>query len=262
MADRTRIEWATTTWNPITGCSPVSEGCENCYARRMAQRLRGRFGYPEDDPFRVTLHFERLDQPLKWKKPRRIFVCSMGDLFHEDVPEYAILAVWQKMGEFHGLDGQILPVEQRPGHIYMVLTKRPKRALDFLSCHYPRGFARRNLLIGVTCENQKRADERIPVLLQIPAAVRFVSIEPMLGPVDLSVKTFWDDPSAGIQWVIVGGETGPGARPMAPVWARSVRDQCRAAGVPFFMKQMAKKEPIPEDLMIREYPYRGGHYAG
>jgi len=229
----TKIEWAEESWNPITGCTPISEGCEHCYARRIAQRLRGRCGYPKDDPFRVTFHPDRLDQPLHWKKPRMIFVCSMGDLFHPDVSEYDILAIWQRMGEFHDREGTILPVEKRPGHTYMVLTKRPERALKFLSCRYPHGYERKNVWLGVSVENQKRADVRIPILLQIPAAKRFVSIEPMLG----SIKLQHYGTGTSIDWVICGGESGPGARPMHPDWPRSIRDQCQAAGIPFFFKQ-------------------------
>lgn len=245
----TKIEWATETWNPITGCTPVSEGCENCYAKRMATRLRGRFGYPKDDPFRVTFHRDRLEQTLTWTKPRMVFVCSMGDLFHEDIPFEDIETIWQFMP-----DPRVFKTERGP-HIWMLLTKRPRRALEFhkwLSKRWPASGSwgeiwHPNLWLGVTAENQKRADERIPTLLQIPAAVRFVSIEPMLGPVDLrrgfakqysrlsTSQDFMDQ--EGIDWVILGGETDTGARPMHPDWARSVRDKCVEAGVPFFFKQ-------------------------
>jgi len=239
----TKIEWTRDingnpgkTWNPITGCTPISEGCEHCYARRMAQRLKGRYGYPEDDPFRVTFHPDRLDQPLKWKKPRMVFVCSMGDLFHEDVKDEWIDSIFSTMiSTYYGY------------HTYLILTKRPQRMKAYLSRRKYTGKHSFRIWLGVTCENQQRADERIPILLQIPAAVRFVSIEPMLGPVDLTFINPFDDfhtdaldtpdPSYKLHWVILGGETGPGARPMHPDWARSVRDQCQAAGVPFFFKQ-------------------------
>ncbi len=184
---KTRIEWAEVVWNPVSGCTPISEGCQNCYAKRMANRLRGRCGYPADDPFRVTLHPEKLEEPLKWKKPRRVFVCSMGDLFHEQVPDEYIAKVWEIMNN-------------ATQHTFLVLTKRPQRMKDFLArlgwyIHdrdgYPMEavldeggkYTLKNVWLGVTAENQQRADERIPILLQIPAAVRFVSIEPMLGPV-------------------------------------------------------------------------------
>jgi len=214
----------------------------------MAYRLKGRYGYPADDPFRVTFHPDRLDQPLKWKKPKRIFVCSMGDLFHKNVKSiwiYDILATMYNAQQ----------------HIYLVLTKRPEILLKDHEpwIEYDWGGWPQCTWLGVTAENQARADERIPILLQIPAAQHFVSIEPMLGPVDISsylpIITI-----GGVEmerwpgWVIVGGETGPGARLMDPDWARSIRDQCREAEVPFFMKQMSNKQPIPEDLKIREYP--------
>ncbi|MEM3587936.1 MAG: phage Gp37/Gp68 family protein [Candidatus Jordarchaeaceae archaeon] len=264
----TKIEWADCVWNPVTGCTPVSEGCENCYARRMAYRLRGRFGYPGDEQFRVTLHPERLLEPLKWQKPRRVFVCSMGDLFHENVP-------------YDFLEQVFFTMEEADHHTFMILTKRPRRALGFLKWLADRWSdwdvgevwtPPPNIWIGVTAENQARADERIPILLQIPAAVRFVSVEPMLGPVDLSqwlearfcerhgqlceeglswengqlVCRYCKRPVERLRlldWVIAGGETGPNARPMHPDWVRSLRDQCRAAKVPFFFKQWGEWVP-------------------
>lgn len=180
----TKIEWADVVWNPITGCTPISEGCQNCYARRIAYRLKGRFGYPENDPFRVTFHGERLEEPLKWKKSRRIFVCSMGDLFHENIP-------FEWINDIFGI------IMMVPQHVFMLLTKRPERALEYhqySEYEFTDGSGKLetsnwewpvNIWLGVTAENQKRADERIPVLLQIPASERFVSIEPMLGPIDL-----------------------------------------------------------------------------
>jgi len=246
----TKIEWThrpgTTgeTWNPVTGCDPISEGCTHCWAKRMSKRLAGRFGYSEDEPFRVTLHPDRLDEPLHWKKPRTVFVCSMGDLFHEAIPLDYVADVFDRMARC-------------PVHTFILLTKRPEqmnaklqqlldwswsdvtwtgRTPEFARSPYPLP----NLWLGVTAENQRRADERIPLLLQCPAAVRFVSIEPMLGPVDLS---YWQDYDVSIgerpalDWIIVGGETGPGARPMRPWWVQSVRDQCVSAGVPFFFKK-------------------------
>lgn len=265
----TKIEWCEETWNPITGCTPISEGCQNCYAKRMANRLRGRCGYPADEPFKVTLHKDRLEEPLRWKKPRRVFVGSMGDLFHEDVPDEFIYEIWDVM-------------VQSKQHTFLVLTKRPDRMKSFIEkvmCNRmgyaltfggtPEGKKARkwaqkpvqNVWLGVTAENQRRADERIPILLQIPAAVRFVSVEPMLGPVDLTqidiggnvwINSLTGDcksynPYGGwwkinesknkLDWVICGGETGPSARPMHPDWARSLRNQCQEAGVSYFFKQ-------------------------
>lgn len=249
---KTRIEYVTDVWNPITGCTPVSGGCDHCYARRMANRLKGRFGYHADEPFKVTMHPDRLDQPLRWRNPRRIFVCSMGDLFHEDVPEIEILKIFAVMAD-------------TPQHTYLVLTKRPTRMKNILTNPtvandvwlmtsvglddsrplYPLP----NVWLGVTAENQARADERIPILLEIPAAVRFVSIEPMLGDInliracDVAIQINGDievPAVVGIEkwihWCIVGGETGPRARPVHPDWVRSLRDQCQATGVSFFFK--------------------------
>lgn len=261
---QTKIEWATDSWNPVTGCTKISPGCQNCYAERMSKRLAGRCGYPKDEPFRVTLHPERLDEPMHWRKPRRIFVCSMGDLFHEDVP-----------GEFIGQAfNAMCNAQWFHGHIFLVLTKRPERMLGVIKAieqgimeqrkpiKLDNGFTRhqmtfhfplQNIWLGVTAENQEQADKRIPILLQIPAAVRFVSVESMLGPVDLTKEylsyTCGDYPFPHLasehrtrlidllDWVICGGETGPGAREMKSSWAVALKDQCVAAGVPFFFKK-------------------------
>lgn len=243
---KTKIEWATHTWNPVTGCTPISEGCEHCYAARIAKRLAGRCGYPQDDPFRPgTFHANRLNDPLKIKKSSMIFVCSMGDLFHEDVSELII-------------DEILDVIAACPQHVFIMLTKRPQNIEQKLYASTPKCGCRHlgggdympNVWLGVTAENQARAEERIPILLSIPAAVRFVSVEPMLGPVDLnragaiwadmngSIRPEYQQPCRTIDWVICGGETGPGARPMHPDWARSLRDQCKSASVPFFFKSM------------------------
>ena len=230
------------TWNPITGCTKCSEGCAHCYAERMSKRLGGRFGYPEDEPFSVTVHEDKLNEPLRWKKPRTVFVCSMGDLFHQDAPEVWIEYVWK-----------IMHLAER--HTFLVLTKRPERMLSFVSrfrnAHGDQVIVP-NVWLGVTAENQARADERIPLLLQCPAAVRFVSYEPALGP--LYCEDYWGEPGVGLDWIVCGGETGPGGRTMDPYWAREMRDQCYEVGVPFFFKQMSNKAPIPDDLLIREWP--------
>jgi len=286
MAD-SKIEWTEKVWNPVTGCTPVSEGCANCYAKRMANRLRGRYGYPADDPFRVTFHPDKLDEPLHWKKPRRVFVCSMSDIFHPAIPPEILLRLFDVMCS-----------EQGEKHIFQILTKRPERWHDlewFATESWPGDSAfncqmevfnhlPNNIWLGVTAENQRTADERIPILLQIPAAVRFVSVEPMLEAMDIeryvthcddcgnrgSTALFGNRPGSGsnlchdacskhgegpaLDWVICGGESGPGKRPFTPDWARDLRDQCKDAGVPFFMKQVDKRIPIPDDLMIREWP--------
>lgn len=212
----TRIEWAQESWSPVTGCSPVSEGCINCYAQRIAQRLKGRFGYPADEPFKVTLHPDRLEQPFHWRKPRIIFVCSMGDLFHPDVPGNFIAEVWHRMA-------------QANQHTYLVLTKRPQRMLDW-SKEYAM-VVLPNVWLGVTAENQKAANTRIPVLLDTPAAIRFVSCEPLLGEIGL---TRW---LPYLDWVICGAETGAGKRPMALEWAFLLHERCKAIDVPFFFKR-------------------------
>lgn len=260
----TEIEWCEETWSPVTGCTPISAGCRNCYARRMANRLRGRFGYPADDPFRVTFHPGRLDKPLGWKKPRMIFVCSMGDLFHKDVDK------WERDDIFSSMT-------RAPQHIYMVLTKRPEIMFDYF--HMPKGqgkFKTRygildenpNIWLGVTAENQEEADRRIPILLQIPAAVHFVSVEPMLGAVDFSkgdgglgyFKFVRDEPNRfsaklrGLDWIICGAETGPGKRHMKTEWARDLRDQCAAASVPFFFKKDSNKNRLLNGKMYEEMP--------
>ena len=308
MGNRSRIEWTDATWNPVTGCSKISPGCANCYAERMAHRF-GWTSLPwtrDNAGQNVRLHPERLEEPLHWRKPRMVFVCSMADLFHEQVPFDYIAAVFGVMAA-------------APQHTFQVLTKRPKRALEFfhwidelasrgLGSRWERlSYCRReavrlgvkelpddvhadgadwplpNVWIGVTAEDQERADERIPVLVQIPATVRFVSCEPLLGPVDLAAAgalgctcpdTELDDgeveerclgtcvfyrhaldKSRRIDWVIVGGESGPGARPMHPDWVRSIRDQCQAAGVPFFFKQWG--EWLPND---QEYGANPGDF--
>lgn len=260
---KTSIEWTDAVWNPIVGCSKVSPGCSRCYAEKMATRLRA-MGRPEyqnavDDnghwTGKITLVPERLEIPLKWKKPRRIFVNSMSDLFHEDVSIEFISAVWMRM-------------IATPQHTYQILTKRPERMLEiepqiFNELYSGTTYIAKNVWLGVSCEDQKTADERIPLLLQTLAAVRFVSLEPLLGPIDLwkfahreeTFGSMYDHRgeyayaqaagfspgkvkiSEGIDWVIVGGESGPHARPMHPDWVRSIRNQCQEAEVPFFFKQ-------------------------
>ena len=245
----TKIEWADAAWNPITGCTPISEACDHCYARRMATRLAGRYGYDDKKPFGITEHTDKFKDPCKTKKPTRFFVCSMGDLFHESISFNKIASVlWYATRE------------ESKKHTFLLLTKRPERMRDFFAEYYKLGpdfcgeTPVKNFWLGVTAENQARADERVSILRRIPAAVRFVSVEPMLGPVDLGgvlTKPTWEEIDAPdgfgqrliiiprndlIHWVICGGETGPGARPMHPDWVRSLRDQCTGAGVPLFFK--------------------------
>ena len=211
MSDRSAIEWTEATWNPVTGCTQVSPGCARCYAKTFAERFRGVPGHPYEVGFDLTLRPERLQQPLEWKKPRLIFVNSMSDLFHEDVPfEYV---------------RQVFDVMQRASwHRFQVLTKRAERLAELApELPWPG-----NIWMGVSVENQ-RWTSRIDYLRATDAKLKFLSCEPLLGPLKLDLE--------GIDWVITGGESGPRARPMQLSWARSVRDQCLAANVPFFFKQ-------------------------
>lgn len=280
---KTSIQWTDATWNPATGCSKVSSGCKNCYAETIAKR------FWKDRKFTdVLTHTERLEQPLHWRKPRRVFVNSMSDLFHEDVP-------------FEFIDKVFVVMALCPQHTFQILTKRPERMKEFmdsrsrvflrntargmyLSCIQDpvdiddrirfRPYPFSNVHLGVSVEDQVTADQRIPILLQTPAVVRFVSAEPLICPVDLSQC---NHPSKelgahSIDWIIIGGESGPNARPFNIQWARDVRDQCKAANVACFVKQLGSNprgvttrltlksrsgsdmDEWPEDLRVREYP--------
>ncbi|HZS84191.1 MAG TPA: phage Gp37/Gp68 family protein [Stellaceae bacterium] len=297
MAETSLIEWTDATWNPVTGCSVVSPGCTNCYAMRLAggrlARHPSRAGLTDASKAgpvwngRVQLNEGWLDQPLRWTRPRRIFVCAHGDLFHEGVPDAWIDRVFAVMA-------------LAPHHTFQVLTKRAARMRDYVTDFVngerhvfgeARAFATAceldqvlpeaadtlrplsNVWLGVSAEDQARADERVPQLLRTPAALRFVSAEPLLGPIALRrlcaerkglYESFIDAPCGrlleinaatgqrtidmptpypGLDWVIAGGESGPGARPMHPDWARQIRDDCAAAGVPFFFKQWGEWAP-------------------
>lgn len=212
MAQSTSIEWTETTWNPVTGCTKVSPGCKHCYASRMAKRLQA-MGQPRYvDGFQVTLQEDLVELPLRWRKPRLIFVNSMSDLFHEAVPEAYIRSVFEVMGE-------------ASQHQFQILTKRSERLAELSpSLPWPP-----NVWMGVSVESEAYA-WRISHLSSVPAAIRFLSLEPLLGPLaDLSLQM--------IDWVIVGGESGPGARPMDAGWVRSIRQKCLDEEVPFFFKQ-------------------------
>lgn len=222
-----KIEWTDETWNPVTGCSKVSEGCRNCYAERLYPRANPGLAFDM-----VALHSHRLDQPRGWRKPRKVFVCSMGDLFHRDVPDAMIHDVWNVMADC-------------PDHTFQVLTKRPERAVDFLVNRQVMGFGSGvpiysplpNVWIGTSIENQKAYDQRAHMILQAPAVVHFLSLEPLLGAVNTFPFTDYFD------WMIVGGESGPGARPMHPRWVRDIKNQCVGAGVPFMFKQWGQWAP-------------------
>jgi protein gp37 len=217
MSDKSTIEWTDSTWNPVRGCSKISPGCKHCYAATFAERFRGVPGHPYEQGFDLRLVPEKLNEPLRWTRPRRIFVNSMSDLFHEDIPAEFILDVSEVMRTAHW-------------HVYQVLTKRSQRMRDFLLGPLHEAAALPHIWWGVSVEDRKHGLKRIEDLRKANAAVRFLSIEPLLedlGEIDLS----------GMSWVIVGGESGPGARPMKPAWVRSIREQCRIARVPFFFKQ-------------------------
>jgi|SRR5690606_17691910 len=208
---KTKIEWTEATWNPTTGCTKVSEGCRNCYAEKMAKRLQAMGTKRYRNGFQLTLHPDLIDLPLRWKKPRKIFVNSMSDLFHQEVPDDFIRQVFRTMN-------------QASHHIFQVLTKRPERvaAMAHRLNWTP------NIWMGTSVENM-RVIERVAHLRKVPARVRFLSCEPLLGPLQLNLD--------GIHWVIVGGESGPGARPLDGDWVREIRDQCIKKRVAFFFKQ-------------------------
>lgn len=221
MASNSRIEWTDATWNPVTGCSKVSPGCQNCYAERMAKRLQrmqpdGRYR----NGFRVTLHDDALAIPEQWTKPKRIFVNSMSDLFHDHVPDMFIENVFHVM-------------RIACWHTYQILTKRPHRMMEYSH----RFQIPENVWLGTSIEDEKRAQERIDILRDTQCHVRFVSAEPLIGEITTNI-------ASGVDWVIVGGESGPRARPMSADWVRSIRDQCQQARTPFFFKQWGGKNKV------------------
>jgi len=294
----TAIEWTEETWNPATGCTKVSPGCAHCYAEALTKRYAGSPGWPETfEPWilgneTVFLHPERLEKPFSWKTPRRVFVNSMSDLFHEAIPDGFIDRVFA-----------VMALAQQ--HVFQVLTKRPERMRAYfadidqriydiggeaqgmaegIGGNLPKHYADfvdhsflsdwlpslplPNVWLGVSVENQRWADERIPILLDTPAAVRFISAEPLLGPIDLmpyldakyGYSAFFYLKERALSWIIVGGESGPRHRPFDPDWARRILHQTRAFQIPAFIKQLGGARPgtrledLPEDLRVREYP--------
>ncbi|HUP62721.1 MAG TPA: phage Gp37/Gp68 family protein [Thermoanaerobaculia bacterium] len=217
MSDASRIEWTDATWNPVRGCTKVSPGCKHCYAERFAERFRGVSGHPFEQGFDLRLVPEKIDQPLSWRRPRKIFVNSMSDLFHDDVPADFISRVARTM-------------LRADWHVFQVLTKRSMRMRDLLSTSLSDVAMMSHIWWGTSVEDRKHGIPRIGHLQDSPARVRFLSVEPLLedlGTIDLR----------GISWVIVGGESGPRARPMKREWVLRLLDQCESAGVPFFFKQ-------------------------
>ena len=241
MADSTSIEWTDATWNPVTGCTKISAGCDHCYAERFSERFRGTRGHPFEAGFDLTLRPERLEQPLRWRLPRMIFVNSMSDLFHKKIPKEFIARVFDTM-------------ETASWHTFQVLTKRSSLMRDFLRERYGTQRGPSHMWFGVSVEDGTKVS-RIRHLREAPAGVRFLSIEPLIGPVgklDL----------AEIDWVIVGGESGPGARLMKEEWAIHVRNQCVKVDVPFFFKQWGGRTPKTGGRLLEgeewsQFPTRG-----
>ena len=262
MPDRSAIEWTDATWNPSTGCTRVSAGCDHCYAARMSARLtatyRSRLPVVNDaknrrDPFAVRLWPERLSFPRSWRAPRHVFVNSMSDLFHKDIPEAFIRKCFEVMQE----------VDR---HVYQILTKRPARAAKFVARNadvLPEGLPE-HIWIGTSVEDQSTA-YRVRHLIDVTAKIRFLSCEPLIAPLDLSAFL---NGRSGLHWIIVGGESGPGARPTDAKWVRLLRDQCMVAGVPFFFKQWGGRTPkaggreldgIKHNAMPRHLTENGEH---
>ncbi|MEA3194314.1 MAG: hypothetical protein QOD26_2647 [Betaproteobacteria bacterium] len=242
MAEKSTIEWTDTTWNPVTGCTKVSRGCDHCYAERFSERFRGVRGHPFETGFDLTLRPERIGQPLSWKRSRMVFVNSMSDLFHKKIPASYIAQVFTTM-------------EQTPQHIYQVLTKRSSLLRRFVNERYATGVAPHNIWLGVSIEDRD-ALVRLRHLQQTRASVRFVSFEPLLGPIGEVDLT-------GIHWAIAGGESGHKARPVDPAWVRELRDQCTSTGVAFFFKQWGGRTPKAggntlDGRQWLEYPHVSG----
>jgi protein gp37 len=222
MAQATEIEWTDATWNPVTGCTKIGAGCDNCYAARFAERWRGIPSHPYEQGFDLRLWPNRVDQPIQWRKPRLIFVNSMSDLFHKNVPRAFIDTIFDTM-------------EQADQHIYQVLTKRSSLMSRYVNQRYRDNLAPSHIWLGVSIEDSAHVG-RLNHLKRANAAIRFISFEPLLGPIgklDLN----------GVAWAIVGGESGPNARAMNPDWARELRDQCNDQGVAFFFKQWGGPRP-------------------
>jgi protein gp37 len=222
MSTTTAIEWTDATWNPVSGCTKVGRGCDHCYAERMAERFRGTPGHPFENGFDLTLRPHKLTEPLRWRSPRRIFVNSMSDLFHKEIPGAFVDRVFDTM-------------EQAHWHNFQILTKRSSLLRNYVNRRYASGQAPPHIWLGVSVEDRQSLG-RLGHLMQARASVRFVSFEPLL-------EDLGDLRLLGIHWAIVGGESGPQARPMNPEWARAIREQCLAQGVAFFFKEWGGKTP-------------------
>jgi protein gp37 len=218
MSENSSIEWTDATWNPVTGCTKISPGCAHCYAETFAERFRGVKGHPYEQGFDLKLWLERIQLPLRWKKPRRIFVNSMSDLFHKDVPDDFVGRVFETM-------------QRAKHHTFQVLTKRAERLAEWTNQNFTPNNWPANVWLGVSVENGAYT-WRIAHLQKAPANLRFLSIEPLLGPMRLDETRL-----LGIHWIIVGGESGPRARRMQPEWVLDIKQQCKRFGVAFFFKQ-------------------------
>jgi protein gp37 len=238
MPTTTQIEWTDATWNPVTGCTKITRGCDFCYAERFSERFRGVSGHPFERGFDLTLRPDRLKQPLAWRQPKRIFVNSMSDLFHKEIPQQFVDAVFDTM-------------EMADWHTFQILTKRSSLMARYLRGRYGSDVAPAHIWLGVSVEDRQNA-VRIKHIRATRASVKFISFEPLLGPIG-------EVELAGIDWAIVGGESGPKARPMDEAWAVELRDQCLSAGVAFFFKQWGGIRPKSGGRLLRgrewnEYP--------
>lgn len=239
MAKGTKIEWCSATWNPITGCSPISPGCDHCYAKSLARRLSGMARQPKyKNGFQLTMHRNELQIPFSWKRPQVVFPCSMSDIFHKKVEDEFIYSMFEVM-------------KLLPEHVFLLLTKRPERLNELELEQWPR-----NVWMGVTAENQEMADYRLDVLRRCKAWRIFVSIEPMLEPINLKLTPDFVKRRylKRLHWVIVGAEMGVGARHMDPEWVRGVREQCVSTRTPFFLKKMSDKGERLDNRMWRQRP--------
>jgi protein gp37 len=232
MADNSAIEWTEATWNPVTGCDRISPGCAHCYARTFAERWRGVPNHPYEQGFDLRLWPQRIDQPLRWRRPRQIFVNSMSDLFHPDVPDEFIAEVFATMVE-------------ADWHVFQILTKRPERLLELADeLPWPR-----HIWMGVSIEN-RRFVHRANLLREVPASIRFISAEPLLGPLEGLDLT-------DIQWLIAGGESGPGHRPIREEWVLDLRDRCEDEDVAFFFKQWGGARPKSRGRLLQGREWNG-----
>jgi protein gp37 len=236
MAGKTNIEWTNSTWNPVTGCSKISAGCDFCYAERFSERFRDVAGHPFESGFDLLLRPERLEQPRSWKKPRLVFVNSMSDLFHKEIPAAYIDRIFETM-------------EAADWHIFQILTKRSSIMRRYINQRYGNSKAPEHIWLGVSVEDHSKRS-RIVHLQQTAARIRFLSMEPLIGPPgDLDLH--------GIHWVIAGGESGPSARPMQAEWAISIKDQCAGQKVPFFFKQWGGFRPKSGGRLLQGREWNG-----